>query len=256
MSVYTYICMYVCLLLCTWLCVYIYIYMLSQFSSASCFLSSLILFLYKYLYIKYFGLKARKEERSDLGQSERTSRYLPGMYEPSAKSHTSRTCPLSLIINNARPASFCVFLYILVLRFCTGSSLVRRTFLSKGKRRIDRTCGDTFRYWPRRSRQVITIHVYRYGTYVLLTNTTLRILRIFLQIRKITFLDRIIFSWVSVESKLRGHRRLNSSTISGVYCSSSIINFTHNIHIFSFSSLCMCTIFLRFFLCLSLVLEQ
>lgn len=130
----------VCIFECTRLYVYTYICYL-DFSPFSYFLSPLILFSVQiFIYKIFIGSKVRKAERDDLGQSERTSRYLPDMYEPLAKSHTSQTCPLViLIINNARPANFCV-LYILASQFCTGSLLVQyNVFLPKGERRIDET---------------------------------------------------------------------------------------------------------------------
>jgi len=128
------VCMYVTLRVYTY--IYIYIYAISIFFP-SCFLSPLILFSVQiFIYKIFIGSKARKAERGDPGQSERTSRYLPGMYESLAERVTPLgLAPCRIIINNARPASFCV-LYILAPRFCTDPSLVRRFYL-KGERRID-----------------------------------------------------------------------------------------------------------------------
>jgi len=124
LRVYIHICIYI------YMCIYIYIYTHTHAISMfflSCFFSSLILFfsLYKYLYIKYLSNQRRERRREVTSAKANGSRYLPDTYEPSAKkSHLSNLPPVILIINNARPASFCV-LYILASRFCTGFSLRR-----------------------------------------------------------------------------------------------------------------------------------
>jgi len=126
LRVYIHICIYI------YMCIYIYIYIYTHTHAISmfflsCFFSSLILFfsLYKYLYIKYLSNQRRERRREVTSAKANGSRYLPDTYEPSAKkSHLSNLPPVILIINNARPASFCV-LYILASRFCTGFSLRR-----------------------------------------------------------------------------------------------------------------------------------